>query len=73
MAKKALANKMVKSSTKTAIKKVTVAVDAKDKVAAEAALQGAISAIDRAYSKGIIKKNNCARKKSSLVRLVRTI
>ena len=68
--KKTMVNKMIKSSTKTAIKKVVVAVEAKDKAAAEVALKGAVSAIDKAYAKGVIKKNSCARKKSSLVRLV---
>ena len=64
---------MIKSSTKTAMKKVIVAVEAKDKEAAQAALKGAISAIDRAYSKGILKKNSCARKKSSLTKLVNSL
>jgi len=70
IANKTLLNKMVKSSTKTAIKKVIVAVEAKDKAAAQAALTGAISAIDRAYTKGIFHKNAAARKKSSLTKLV---
>ncbi|MGE4215168.1 MAG: 30S ribosomal protein S20 [Anaerotignaceae bacterium] len=70
IAKKTMINKMIKSSTKTSIKKVVVAVEAKDKAAAEVALKAAISSIDKAYAKGIIKKNSCARKKSSLVRLV---
>ncbi len=70
IAKKTMINKMIKSSTKTAMKKVILAVEAKDKAAAEEALKGAISAIDRAYAKGIIKKNSCARKKSSLTRMV---
>ncbi|MCQ4725734.1 30S ribosomal protein S20 [Anaerotignum faecicola] len=73
IAKKTLVNKMIKSSTKTAMKKVIVAVEAKDKEAAQAALKGAISAIDRAYSKGILKKNSCARKKSSLTKLVNSL
>jgi small subunit ribosomal protein S20 len=70
IAKKTLVNKMIKSSTKTAMKKVVAAVEAKDKEAAKAALKNAISAIDRAYTKGVIKKNSCARKKSSLTKLV---
>ena len=70
IANKTLLNRMVKSSTKTAMKKVVVAVEAKDKAAAEAALKGAISAIDRAYTKGIFHKNAAARKKSSLTKLV---
>ena len=72
-AKKSLQNKMIKSRTKTAMKKVILAVEAKDKTAAEAALKDAISAIDRAYAKGIIKKNSCARKKSSLCKLVSSL
>lgn len=47
-----------------------VAVEAKDKAAAQAALTPAISAIDKAYTKGIFHKNAAARKKSSLTRLV---
>ena len=39
IAKKTLLNKMVKSSTKTAMKKVVVAVEAGDKAAAQAALE----------------------------------
>ena len=70
IAKKTLVNKMIKSSTKTSIKKVVMAVEAQDKAAAEVALKAAISSIDKAYAKGIIKKNSCARKKSSLTRLV---
>ena len=66
-------NKMVKSSTKTAMKKVVVAVEAGDKAAAQAALTGAVSAIDRAYAKRIFHKNAAARKKSSLTRLVNSL
>ena len=73
IAKKALINKMVKSSTKTAVKKVMVAVEAKDKAAAQAALVPAVSAIDKAYTKGIFHKNAAARKKSSLTRLVNSL
>ena len=70
IAKKTLLNKMVKSSTKTAVKKVTSAVAANDKAAAQAALTVAISAIDKAYKKGIFHKNAAARKKSSLTKMV---
>jgi small subunit ribosomal protein S20 len=70
IAKKALINKMVKSSTKTAIKKVVIAVNAGDKEAAQAALKPAVVAIDKAYSKGILHRNAAARKKSSLTKSV---
>jgi len=68
--KKTLRNKMIKSQTKTAIKKVLVAVNAGDKETATATLKGAVSAIDKAYSKGVYHKNAAARKKSSLTRMV---
>ena len=68
--KKTLRNKMIKSQTKTAIKKVLVAVNSGDKEAATTTLKGAVSAIDKAYSKGVYHKNTAARKKSSLTRMV---
>ena len=70
ISKKTLRNKMIKSQTKTAIKKVMVAVNAGNKEKAQVALVGAISAIDRAYTKGIFHKNAAARRKSTLARLV---
>ena len=71
--KKTLRNKMIKSQVKTAMKKVIVAVNAGDKEGAAVALKGAISAIDRAYIKGIYHKNTVARKKSRLTRLVKSL
>ena len=65
--KRAAKNKAVKSGVKTAVKKVRVAIDANDTAAAAAALENAKSVIDKAASKGIIHKNNAARKKSALV------
>jgi small subunit ribosomal protein S20 len=70
ISKKTLRNKMIKSQTKTAIKKVVTAVTAGNKEDAAVALKGAISAIDRAYSKGVYHKNTTARKKSNLSKLV---
>ena len=42
-----------------------------DKAAAAKMLSGAYAAIDKAAKKGVIKKNNAARKKSRLVKLVK--
>ena len=70
IAKKTLRNKMIKSRTKTAIKKVVLAINNNNKEEAQVALKAAVSAIDRAYTKGIFHKNTAARKKSSLVKLV---
>ena len=69
-AKRQLRNKMIKSSTKTAVKKVLAAVGAGDKSAAKQAFVNAVSAIDKASSKGVYHKNNAARKKSALAKLM---
>ena len=63
---KAARNKSIKSATKTAIKKVYAAIEAKDKEAAKAALLAATSTIDKAATKGIYHKNNASRKISRL-------
>ena len=68
--KKTLRNKMIKSQTKTAIKKVDAAIAANDKEAAGVALRAAISEIGKATSKGIYHKNNSSRKISRLSRAV---
>ena len=70
IAKKQLRNKMIKSSTKTAIKKVSAAVAAGDMDAAREARRLAEKAIDQAASKGVYHRNNAAHKKSKLARLV---
>lgn len=69
-ATKAARNKSVKSAVKTYIRKVEAAVAAKDKDAAAAALKVATAELDKAGSKGIYHKNNTARKKSRLTKLV---
>ncbi|MCC8052068.1 MAG: 30S ribosomal protein S20 [Clostridiales bacterium] len=63
-------NKAIKSSVKTAMKKVEAAVAANDKAAAEAALLAATSTIDKAATKGVYHKNNAARKVSRLAKAV---
>ena len=68
--KKYLRNKSVKSSTRTAVKKVLAAVAEGDKTQAEQARRLAVKAIDQAASKGIYHKNTASRKKSQLARLV---
>ena len=68
-AKRQARNKHIKSGTKTAIKKVNVAVKTGDAAANELLIQ-AISSIDRACSKGVFHKNTAARKKSKLTKMV---
>lgn len=60
-------NKAYKSALKTEIKKANVALETGAENSREA-VKDAIVKIDRAVSKGILHKNNAARKKSSLAR-----
>lgn len=63
-------NKAVKSSVKTAIKKVEAAVREADKDAAAKELLNATSIIDKAAKKGVLHKNNASRKVARLAKLV---
>ena len=69
-AKKTLQNKMIKSRTKTAIKKLIVLVNSGDKAAASAEYPITMKYIDMAATKGILHKNNAARKKSRLAKAI---
>jgi len=69
-AKAYVRNRGLRSRMRTALKKVR---QAPDKASAEAALQAAISTVDRTARKGIIHKNAAARYKSRLSRLVQTL
>lgn len=70
IAKKTMRNRIIKSRTKTSVKKVMAAVVQGNKDEALAALVQAIKTIDKAESKGVFHKNNAARKKSRLTKLV---
>ena len=59
-------NKAEKSELKTNLKKFDAAVVAGDKAAAEVAYKVAVKSVDQAALKGLLHKNNAARKKSSL-------
>ena len=63
-------NKAIRSKVKTSIKKVTAAIEANDKAAAQAALVAATAEINKAASKGIYHKNNASRKISRLTKAV---
>ena len=66
-------NKAIKSTVKTAIKKVDAAIAANDKAAATEALKAAITEIDKAASKGVFHKKNASRKISRLTVAVNKI
>ena len=68
-----LRNQAVKSRVKTFIKKVLVAVDSKNIDDAKAALSVAYKDLDKAVSKGILKKNTVSRTKSRLATKVQAL
>jgi len=69
-AKRRAANAMFKSSLKTAIKRFETAVEAGNKDAAVSEISLAFKKLDKALAKGILHKNNVARQKSYLQRLI---
>ena len=68
-----LRNKAAKSAIRTSIKKVKVAVEAKNVEEAEKALLAAYRLIDKSVSDGIQHKNTAARQKSEVQRLVNSL
>ena len=62
---KTLQNQMFRSQMRTVIKKYDAALASGDKEQAMAAYKLAVKKIDQAVSRGILHKNNAARKKSS--------
>jgi small subunit ribosomal protein S20 len=63
-----LRNKSVKSSLKTAIRKVREATEAGQTEEAAALRQDASRQLDRAVSKGVIHRNQAANKKSAMAK-----
>ena len=60
------ANSKVKSTVHTAIRRTTEAIASGDANAVKAAFDKASSVIDSAAQKGVLHKNNAARKKSRM-------
>ena len=61
---KTMQNKMLKSALKTCMKKYEAALASGDKTSAEEPYKVAVKKIDQAVAKGLLHKNNAARKKS---------
>ena len=66
-------NKSIKSRVKTFVKKVLTAVEAKNVDEAKSALSAAYKELDKAVTKGVIKKNAASRKKSRLTLKVNSL
>jgi small subunit ribosomal protein S20 len=60
-------NKPLRTEARTFVKKAEVAIASGDASLAEAATREAVSVLDRVANKGVIHKNNAARRKSRLV------
>ena len=69
-AKRAERNKSIKSSVKTAVKKVHAAIEAGDQAQAQEKLVAAETALSKAATKGVLHKNNASRKVSRLAKAV---
>ena len=63
-------NKAIRSSAKTAIKKVYTAVENGDKNAAAEELKAATKTLEMAATKGVYHKNNVANKTSKMAKAV---
>ncbi len=69
-ARRRVHNLKVKDKFKSATKQVKKALAANTKDEALKALQGAMSALDKAVKKGVIHKNTASRKKSRLAKAI---
>lgn len=61
-------NRVVRGSTRSAVRRARATIGGKDMAVAEVAVHDAVSALDKAAAKGVIHKNNAARRKSRLMR-----
>ncbi len=72
-ARKTARNRAIRSATRTFVKKARLLIAAGNKEEAEAAVKRAISALDRAVTKGVLHRNNAARRKSRLVKRLQSL
>jgi len=66
--KRRLLNRIFRGSARTQVKNARSAIQSGDKLKAEEEVSEAISKLDRTASKGVIHKNNAARRKSRLMK-----
>ena len=71
-ATKAARNKATNSALKTAIKKANAAIESGDANKAEA-VKVAVKKLDQAAAKGLLHKNNAARKKSRFTNMLNSM
>ena len=66
--KRRLRNRVYRGSARTFVARARVALARQDRETAESATMAAVSALDKAAQKGVIHKNNAARRKSRLMK-----
>lgn len=66
--KRRLRNRIFRGRARTAVRKARFAIDANEVDSARQAALEAISALDKAAERGVLHKNNAARRKSRLMR-----
>jgi small subunit ribosomal protein S20 len=71
--KRRVRNRVFRGRARTAVAKARVALDTAEPESAKSSVAAAISALDRAAEKGIIHKNNAARRKSRLMKRLATL
>jgi small subunit ribosomal protein S20 len=71
--KRRLRNRVVRGFARTRITRARVAIEGNDPEAAKVATLAAISALDKAAQKGVIHKNNAARRKSRLMKRLNAV
>jgi small subunit ribosomal protein S20 len=66
-------NRIIRSGTRTQVKTANTVIAEGSVADAEKATVEALSALDKAAQKGIIKKNNASRRKSRLMKKLNTL
>jgi len=66
--KKRVNNRVFRGRARTMVSKAQTAIQGEDKAASAEAIRLAVSSLDKAAEKGVIHKNNAARRKSRLMK-----
>ena len=66
--KRQAANRVLLGGSRTSVKKARLAIASGDAAVAQEAVRAAISTLDRAAAKGVIHRNNAARRISRLMK-----
>lgn len=71
--KRRVHNRVFRGRARTFVQKAVVALESGDQTTSAAAIRDAVSELDKAADKGVIHKNNAARRKSRLMKRLATL